>query len=88
MLLFGLISSAAFVANLRRDISSSISEMMAVADGDFDLEVSGLYRKNELGQIARALGVLRKEGARAKELTRQNAKEANKRIELEQANAQ
>jgi methyl-accepting chemotaxis protein len=88
VLLFGLISSAAFVANLRRDISSSISEMMAVADGDFDLEVSGLYRKNELGQIARALGVLRKEGARAKELTRQNAKEANKRIELEQANAQ
>jgi len=88
VLLFGLISSAAFVANLRRDISSSISEMMAVADGDFELEVSGLDRKNELGQIARALDVLRKEGARAKELTRQNAKEANKRIELEQANAQ
>jgi methyl-accepting chemotaxis protein len=88
VLLFGLISSAAFVAHLRRDISSSISAMMAVADGDFDLEVSGLDRKNELGQIARALDVLRKEGARAKELTLQNTKEANKRIELEQANAQ
>ncbi|WP_237152705.1 methyl-accepting chemotaxis protein [Oryzibacter oryziterrae] len=61
----GLIALAAVLLSvyigfsISRGLSRSVGEMLALADGNLDVQIIGLNRKDELGAIARALTVFK-----------------------------
>ena len=74
----------------RKALFKPISEMLAVmrrlAGGDYELNVPGLVRKDEIGEMAAAIEVFRESG-REKMMLRQKQKEAEARAKEEQQKA-
>lgn len=69
-----------FSARISGAIRRSVGEMTALAEGDSDLEVSGLERGDEIGDMARALAVFR-DNAREMERVRTEQAQAKAREE-------
>jgi methyl-accepting chemotaxis protein len=81
-LVFGLLFAVFFAFSLSRPISALAKSMLELADGNFDVVLPGLARKDEVGHVARAV-------ERFKALSQENARrEAEAKISRDQRAAE
>jgi methyl-accepting chemotaxis protein len=77
LLILAIVS--AFTVVVSRSVSRPIAKLTrlthSIAAGDLSLEVEGTSRQDEVGELARALGVFRENTIKARELTKQQATE-------------
>ena len=68
-----------FSRSITRPISRLTSIMKAIAEGDFEHQVSGGERRDELGEMAKAVEVFRENGLKVREMTDAEHASANRR---------
>jgi methyl-accepting chemotaxis protein len=68
-----------FARSIARPISQLTRTMGSLAEGDLGVEVKGAERSDELGDMARAVGVFRDNGLRMREMTEAEQKSADER---------
>jgi len=71
------------VRSIIRPVSALSSDMLTLADGNTGIEVQGLSRKDEIGEMARTVEVFRENAIRTRELA-----EEQRRAEVEKAEAE
>ena len=73
---------------LSRDFSRKIGEITAgmtkLANGDRHFEIEGIERKDEIGEMLKAIGLFKKANIRLEEWAKERAERAEKEIELQQ----
>jgi len=79
VLVAGLIG-VAFAKSISKPISILTSTMRRLVTGEYDLEVAGKTKSNELGEMARAVEVFRENGLKVAELTRENEISSERRL--------
>ncbi|PWW01355.1 methyl-accepting chemotaxis protein [Hoeflea marina] len=92
--LFGLLAAVLLVAALKGPILRLVSSMRDVAEGKLDAEISGGSRSDEIGQMARALGIFKANAIdkirieQESETTRRQAAVERQRSDIEKAQAE
>jgi len=68
VLLISSIVAIVFARSVTKPITELTNTMMEVADGNFDLEVGGTKRRDEMGSMAKAVEIFRENGIKVNQL--------------------
>lgn len=82
ILVVAIAAGTLIARSIARPLQTLTQRMTALAEGNLEIDVPYEGRTNEIGSLARALGVFRSSARREKELQREK-EEADKRAELE-----
>lgn len=76
-----LVAVTYFDRNVGGAIQSMTAEMKKLASGDNDVVISGKHRRDEIGDMARAMGIFHRAGKRLETLARERAAEAKAELD-------
>jgi len=79
-----LVAARGIIRNIAGALRSITEAMNSVAAGDTDVAIPGSERKDEIGAMARALGVFRSATLALRDLTAQRARDAEKQLVKQQ----
>ncbi|MEO1729768.1 MAG: HAMP domain-containing methyl-accepting chemotaxis protein [Pseudomonadota bacterium] len=80
-----VIAARLVIRNVAGRMHKITSAMKLIADGQTETHIPGTYRKDEIGDMARALSVFRSSSLALRDLTAERASDAENRLASEQA---